>query len=158
MAVLGAAYYNQNMMDELLPAVSPGTDIETVCGAFAAHWYDDGANDNINYYRNHIKGILIRSAGMYVPYSFLSNPRNFFEQRPFIPIIFFHGQKDHVFNINSTTLSYSPTSHTSFNSTTFCTDATNGSTFKVNGDGNPNIIEYGSKGIYDLLYKMHRKS
>ena len=73
------------------------------------------------------------------------------KQRPFIPIIFFHGQKDHVFNINSTTLSYSPTSHTSFNSTTFCTDATNGSTFKVNGDGNPNIIEYGSKGIYDLL-------
>lgn len=82
LAVLGAAYYNQNMMDELLPAVLPGTDIETVCGAFAAHWYDDGANDNINYYRNHIKGILIRSAGMYVPYSFLSNPRNFLSKGP----------------------------------------------------------------------------
>ena len=144
-AVLGAAYYNQNMMDELFPAVAPGTTVENVCGSIGANWYNNGGNNVSSYYRQHIKGILIQSAGMYVPYSFLSNPRSFFEVTPFIPIIFFHGQKDATFNVNSTTLSFSLNTST-YDTTSFCIDTDNG-IFKVNG----NVIEYGSKGIYNLL-------
>lgn len=151
LAVLCAAYYNQNMMDELLPAVSPGVDLETVCGSLDAHWYDNGDNNTMNYYRQHIKGILVQSAGMYVPYSFHTHLRDFFEVMPYIPVIFFHGQNDATFNVDSANLNFSLNTNTTYNSTSFCTDATNGSVFKVNSDNSPNIKEYGSKGIYSVL-------
>ncbi|SFQ55357.1 alpha/beta hydrolase [Parafilimonas terrae] len=148
LAVLCAAYYNQNMMNELLPAVAPGTTIVDALGSINAPWYDDGGNQPMSYYRKHIKGILIKSSGMYVPYSFRTDPRSFFEVTPYIPIIFFHGEKDPVFDIDSSNLRFS--SNSPYNSTSYCINNTNGP-FKVQGNPSFDLINYGSRRIYNFL-------
>jgi acetyl esterase/lipase len=144
-----AAYYDQSMMNALYPVIGTGVSIQSALGDLDADYY---YGEPLTYeYITHIKAIMIKSSGMYVPESYSSNPEDFFVNSPNIPAIFFHGEKDIVFKPDREDKSFSPKKdHLEYNTEDYCLF---NSPFKVEAKANTlDVIVFGLRGIRDNIF------
>lgn len=140
---------SQGKVDSLFPG------LHARLGSIHANYYKGDTTIEI---ASKIKGVLNCWGPLYVTRQFAGNPALFFKGDVNIaPQISFEGKLDTVFNYLSENIFFSPlrTMGYNFNSESHCLDS--GGTYTLHPDinGNPDLIELGARGIYNMFKGAH---